>query len=78
MITKGYPKYFRVDEVYIKVFEAKNGDLVAVNDLGSPAQPFKTMVDGVELTKKEFDKGVALRRKKHPIFKEPLKQALSK
>lgn len=62
MHTDGFPKYFLVDnEVYVKVY-FDNDVFVGINDLGNPAQPYKAMTDGREITQEEFDKGRIKRR----------------
>ena len=65
MITKGFPKYFQVDDVFVKVyFEDK--EFVGINDLGNPYQPYKAMSDGREITKDQFDEGSKKRRIEFP------------
>lgn len=66
MTASFFPKYFLVDhEIYVKVFY-DNGVMIGENDLGNPYKPYKAMVDGREVTKEEFDKGAALRKKQYP------------
>ncbi len=64
MISKGFPKYFYVDnEMYVKLYVVDN-HVVGINDLGGsydigrlPLSPFK------EITKAEFETGAIIRRK---------------
>lgn len=66
MLTKTFPKYFLIDcEIYVKVYFEKN-TLLAVNDLGSPYQPYRAMGDGQEVTEAEFKEGAVKRRQKYP------------
>lgn len=62
-----YPKYFLVDfEIYVKI-DSVNGEVIGTTDLGTPYQPVKAMINGHEVTKKEFEEGSAKRKKDQPL-----------
>jgi len=63
-----WPKYYLVDnEIYVEIKEKGADSVIGVNDLGSPYNPMRAILNGTRISKEEFDKGVAKRRKEFPI-----------
>jgi hypothetical protein len=53
------PKYYLVDgDIFVKVM-ADGDDVIAVNHLGNPYPPMKAAVNGVVITKEEYEAGKA-------------------
>jgi len=63
-----WPKYYLVDnEIYVEVKEKSEDCVIGINDLGNPYNPMRAILNGVRISKNEFDKGAAERRKEFPI-----------
>lgn len=59
-----WPIYYYVDnEIYVEIKEKGNDSVIGINDLGNPYNPFRAILNGVEISKEEFDKGAEKRRK---------------
>lgn len=71
-MIKGFPtKYYLVDhEIFVKLETVidKDGKEVVMgkNDLGSPYNPMRAIINGREISKKEFEIGAAKRKKEYP------------
>ena len=64
-------EYYYVDnEIFVKLIPTKNdkGEMVIAgeNDLGSPYNPMRAILNGRKITKKEIEIGAAKRRKEFP------------
>lgn len=62
-----YPRFYLVDnEIYVRL-DLLDNEVYATNDLGNPYPPCKAIVNGVEITQKEFEKGAEKRQKDYPL-----------
>lgn len=72
MTDKYFPKYYLVDnEIYVEVKEKGEDSVIGINDLGNPYNPMRAILNGARISKEEFDKGAAERRKEYHLTKTP-------
>ena len=54
---KTYPRYFVLDDIYIRI-ELEGDEVAGYNHFGVPYPPRKALVEGQEIGREEYQKGV--------------------